>query len=66
MGRENEGNSTDEIEITPEMIEAGVSVIDDYLGPTAEIGMLNLERPEAVHRIFLEMYKVANPRKCNQ
>lgn len=32
VDRENEGNSTDEIEVTPEMIEAGAAAFERFEG----------------------------------
>jgi hypothetical protein len=36
MDRENEGNSTDEIEITPAMMEAGLTVLYAYNPQTSD------------------------------
>jgi hypothetical protein len=51
------------------MIEAGISVLEEYeeyIGASAEVGLLNTERPSAVRSIFLEMYRQANREKYNR
>lgn len=51
-----------EIEVTPEMIEAGVIILDERLGPSAEIGLLHLERPDVAREVYVAMCRVATLR----
>lgn len=58
--------ANDEIEVTPEMIEAGVSALDDSLFPSEvasnsyEISWQDL--PRTVRLVYLAMYMVAQNR----
>ena len=65
MPRKSEANSTDEIEITAEMIEAGVAVLDERV-PSAEIGLLNLEKPDVALEIFVAMCRAATPKRVGR
>ena len=56
MCAEREGNSTDEIEITPEMIEAGVAALEARM---LEGQFLESELSEAVREAYLAMYRAA-------
>jgi hypothetical protein len=62
MARKADHNSSDEMEITPEMIEAGVAVLDERV-PSAEIGLLNVEKPDVAREVFVAMYRAAIPKR---
>ena len=58
-------NSTDEIEVTPAMVEAGVAVLDERV-PSAEIGLLTVEKPVVARELFVAMYRAATPKRAER
>ena len=52
----------EEIEITEEMVSAGVGALEDRM-IVPEGMILSIERPYAVREVFLAMYKAAKQKK---